>query len=83
MREQVDGSAKGPSVSDRVWTPPNVLSMLRLVGVPLFLWLILRHHDGWAVVVDRGEQPSWLLTMTGVSEDAARAISADLVPVEG
>jgi hypothetical protein len=44
---------------------------------------LVRTDDGWAVVVDRGEQPSWLLTITGVSEDAARAISADLVPVEG
>lgn len=25
----------------RVWTLPNVLSMARLVGVPLFLWLVL------------------------------------------
>ena len=59
MREQVEGSAQGPSVSDRILTPPNVLSMLRLVGVPLFLWLILSHHDGWAVVV---------LTLSGVSD---------------
>nr|HPQ84688.1 CDP-alcohol phosphatidyltransferase family protein [Actinomycetota bacterium] len=26
--------------SDRVLTLPNVLSALRLLGVPLFLWLI-------------------------------------------
>ena len=51
VREQVDGSAQGPSVSDRVLTPPNVLSLLRLLGVPLFLWLIMNGHDGWAVVV--------------------------------
>ncbi|WP_442937462.1 CDP-alcohol phosphatidyltransferase family protein [Nocardioides sp. URHA0020] len=25
----------------RVWTLPNLLSMLRLAGVPLFLWLVL------------------------------------------
>ncbi len=25
----------------RVWTIPNLLSMLRLAGVPLFLWLVL------------------------------------------
>ena len=25
----------------RVWTVPNVVSMLRLLGVPLFLWLVL------------------------------------------
>jgi hypothetical protein len=44
---------------------------------------LVRTADGWAVVVDRGERPSWLLTMTGVREDAARAIAADLIPVEG
>ena len=38
--------------------------------------------DGWAVVVDRGDTPSWLLTMTGVSEAAARRIAADLVQVD-
>jgi CDP-diacylglycerol--glycerol-3-phosphate 3-phosphatidyltransferase len=37
---------------DRVWTVPNALSVLRLLGVPLFLWLLLGPHaDGWAVVV--------------------------------
>ena len=60
VREQVDRSAQGsPPVSDRIWTPPNVLSMLRLVVVPVFLWLILTHHDGWAVVV---------LTLSGISD---------------
>jgi cardiolipin synthase (CMP-forming) len=38
--------------SDRVWTIPNGLSLLRLLGVPLFLWLALVvEADGWAVVV--------------------------------
>ena len=37
---------------DRWWTVPNALSVLRLLGVPLFLWLILGPEaDGWAVVV--------------------------------
>jgi cardiolipin synthase len=37
---------------DRVWTLPNALSVLRLLGVPLFLWLLLGPHaDGWAIVV--------------------------------
>lgn len=39
-------------VSDRVLTIPNALSFLRLLGVPLFLWLILGPEaDGWALVV--------------------------------
>ncbi|WP_285498999.1 CDP-alcohol phosphatidyltransferase family protein [Actinokineospora sp. NBRC 105648] len=39
-------------LQDRVWTIPNVLSMLRLAGVPLFLYLLLGpEYDGWALVV--------------------------------
>jgi hypothetical protein len=38
--------------------------------------------DGWAIVVDPGDQPSWLLTVTGVSETAARRIAGDLVQVD-
>ena len=38
------------STRDRVWTLPNLLSMLRLAGVPLFLWLVLGPEaDGWAL----------------------------------
>ena len=38
--------------TERFWTIPNVLSILRLLGVPVFLWLILAlHADLWAVVV--------------------------------
>ena len=38
--------------TDRVLTIPNVLSFLRLLGVPVFLWLLLdRHADGAAIVL--------------------------------
>ncbi|GAY10775.1 CDP-alcohol phosphatidyltransferase family protein [Pseudonocardia sp. N23] len=41
-----------PSSADRVLTVPNALSLLRLLGVPLFLYLLLGPHaDGWAIVV--------------------------------
>ncbi|RZU31653.1 CDP-alcohol phosphatidyltransferase family protein [Blastococcus saxobsidens] len=37
---------------DRIWTVPNALSVLRLLGVPLFLWLLLGpEEDLWAMVV--------------------------------
>ena len=37
---------------DRLLTVPNVLSVIRLAGVPLFLWLLLGPKaDGWALVV--------------------------------
>ena len=47
------------TVSDRVLTLPNVLSALRLVGVPVFLWLLFTHQDIWAFVV---------LTLSGITD---------------
>jgi cardiolipin synthase (CMP-forming) len=39
-------------VTDRILTLPNLLSIARLFGVPLFLWLVLGPRwDGWALVV--------------------------------
>jgi len=46
-------------LSDRIITLPNALSAARLVGVPLFLWLILNGHDGAAVL---------LLMVSGVTD---------------
>lgn len=38
--------------TDRILTIPNALSFLRLLGVPLFLYLILvPKADGWALVI--------------------------------
>jgi cardiolipin synthase len=37
---------------DRIWTIPNGLSVLRLLGVPLFLYLLLGpHKNAWALVI--------------------------------
>ncbi|WP_409329898.1 CDP-alcohol phosphatidyltransferase family protein [Trujillonella humicola] len=48
----VDRVADRNQLPERVWTLPNALSVLRLLGVPLFLWLLLGPEaDGWAVVV--------------------------------
>jgi cardiolipin synthase len=46
-------AAPGPGdAADRIVTIPNALSVLRLLGVPLFLWLLLGPHaDGWALAV--------------------------------
>lgn len=47
-----DGSGAAQPRTDRVWTVPNVLSALRLAGVPLFLWLVLGPEaDAWALGV--------------------------------
>src|SRR4051812_4891064 len=53
---QATARPRGPQdrdeLPDRVFTVPNALSVLRLLGVPLFLWLLLGPHaDGWAIVV--------------------------------
>ena len=46
--------------SSRVWTLPNVISMTRLAGVPVFLWLVLGPEaDGWAL---------GLLMLSGVTD---------------
>jgi cardiolipin synthase (CMP-forming) len=36
---------------DRVLTVPNALSLLRLLGVPVFLWLLATGHDASALAV--------------------------------
>jgi cardiolipin synthase (CMP-forming) len=47
---------------DRIWTVPNAISVARLFGVPVFLWLVLGPHaDGWAVILLIGAAASdWL-----------------------
>jgi len=57
--EQTTTSPGEPVVTDRVLTVPNVLSMLRLVGVPVFLWAILAEHDVIALVT---------LMLSGISD---------------
>ncbi|KUI08800.1 CDP-diacylglycerol--glycerol-3-phosphate 3-phosphatidyltransferase [Mycolicibacterium acapulense] len=50
---QVPSPPEGPGQArDRVLTVPNVLSAVRLVLVPVFLWLLLVvHANAWAVAV--------------------------------
>ena len=51
MAEQLAGPPDAV-VTRRVWTVPNALSMLRLAGVPLFLYLVLGpERDGLAILV--------------------------------
>ena len=52
--------ADEPTRGNRVWTFPNLLSALRLAGVPVFLWLVLGPEaDGWAL---------GLLVLSGVTD---------------
>jgi cardiolipin synthase (CMP-forming) len=46
-------------VTERLLTIPNVLSVLRLLGVPVFLWAILSERDGLALS---------LLLLSGVTD---------------
>ena len=40
------------AATDRIWTIPNLLSALRLAGVPLFLyWVLGTHQDGRAILL--------------------------------
>src|SRR5450755_2265992 len=53
---RVAGTPAGTAEADplgRIWTIPNIISLARLVGVPVFLWLVLgprsQTADWWAV----------------------------------
>ncbi len=51
VRASVSAANDGTAL-DRVVTIPNALSVARLVGVPVFLWLVLGPHaDAWAVAL--------------------------------
>ena len=40
-------------IGERIWTIPNAISLARLIGVPVFLWLVLgvdsKAGDWWAI----------------------------------
>jgi cardiolipin synthase (CMP-forming) len=52
-REAVAAGATEPDSLGRVWTIPNAISIARIAGVPVFLWLVLGPRstvaDWWAV----------------------------------
>ncbi len=43
--------APGGVAADRMWTVPNALSVLRLLGVPVFFWLLLGLHADVAALI--------------------------------
>ncbi|GAB3449685.1 CDP-alcohol phosphatidyltransferase family protein [Actinophytocola sediminis] len=44
--------AEAEELPDRLFTIPNLLSVIRLAGVPVFLWLLLGPQaDGWALAI--------------------------------
>jgi cardiolipin synthase len=50
------------TVSHRIWTIPNVISFVRLLGVPLFLYLLLgpRHDVAAVIVLAIGGTTDWV-----------------------
>ncbi len=51
---------RSDTLTTRVWTLPNMISFVRLLGVPVFLWLVLGPEaDAWALV---------LLMVSGVTD---------------
>ncbi|AGZ42484.1 CDP-alcohol phosphatidyltransferase family protein [Actinoplanes friuliensis] len=48
--------------SDRIWTIPNVISFIRLLGVPLFLYLLLgpQHDVAALIVLTLGGTTDWV-----------------------
>ncbi|MGH3276097.1 MAG: CDP-alcohol phosphatidyltransferase family protein [Streptosporangiaceae bacterium] len=54
-RVAASAKAPAPELGARIWTIPNVISLARLAGVPVFLWLVLgpgthsQTADWWAV----------------------------------
>ena len=56
----MDSQGESAARDRRIATIPNLISFIRLAGVPLFLWLILvPEADGWALTV---------LMLSGVSD---------------
>jgi cardiolipin synthase len=55
VSQPADGQRPAPQpaedrLPDRIWTVPNLLSLARLAGVPVFVWLVLGPKaDAWAV----------------------------------
>lgn len=41
----------GRTGMDRIWTIPNVISFIRLLMVPVFLWLLITGNDGPALAI--------------------------------
>jgi cardiolipin synthase len=72
----VTGAGNDPAASesagplDAVVTIPNLLSFARLLGVPVFLWLLLGPHaDGWALLI---------LALSGISDWADGVLARKL-----
>ncbi|WP_068276926.1 CDP-alcohol phosphatidyltransferase family protein [Aldersonia kunmingensis] len=60
MASQDDTVAPDAAKQDRIFTIPNALSVLRLIGVPVFLYLLLVvEADGWAFA---------LLILSGITD---------------
>jgi len=52
VTQEPEAAPAHPVATGRVWTIPNILSLLRLAGVPVFVYLLLGPQaDGWAIAI--------------------------------
>ena len=45
-----ENAIEKPEPSSRVWTVPNIISMVRIALIVVFAILLATHRDGWAIV---------------------------------
>ncbi|MFN2586557.1 MAG: CDP-alcohol phosphatidyltransferase family protein [Actinomycetota bacterium] len=50
-RHVVDAPVTAAPAANRLWTVPNVLSLLRLASVPVFVWLFVSGRENAAVIL--------------------------------
>jgi len=52
VTQEPEAAPAHPVATGWVWTIPNILSLLRLAGVPVFVYLLLGPQaDGWAIAI--------------------------------
>lgn len=54
--QEPPAAVPGHALGDQIWTVPNLLSLSRLLLVPVFAWAIVTEHDAlaWAVLATSG-----------------------------
>lgn len=54
-----DSEARNVEVSRQIWTVPNLISLLRIVSIPIIAWLIGSNHLAWSLI---------LMAVSGISD---------------
>ena len=51
LKEKFSRKKYSPEPRDVVFTIPNIISLLRIISIPIIAWLITEHSMVWALVV--------------------------------